>query len=883
MLSHLPGSSGDRIVDLGELCKRIPALGTAPRVTRIFAENLMRAALREPGSSQRSSVAEATEAVAALASAGRSGKTVEFDLWPTRLVLQDHSGIPVLADLAALRSQVAAAGGVAAAVRPALPIDLVVDHSVEAHRSGDAAALGLNMDREFVLNRERYRFLRWAEGAIEGLRIVPPGGGIVHQMHLEHLAAVVMRDRNGILAPDTVLGTDSHTPMINALGVLGWGVGGVEASSVMFGHPVSVRSQPVVAIRLTGAPRAGIMSTDIALTLAQFLRERGVVGTILEFVGTGVRALSVEDRSTLANMAPEYGCLAAYFPVDDAVLRYLAATGRSSSHVRTVAAYTRHQDLFWDGETTPDLSGYTDVWSFDLGLVESSTAGPRRPQDRLRFAEVARSFRLARESRTGNGAGPDHPREGAVAIAAITSCTNTANPRLMIAAGLVARNAVDRGLSVPNWVKTSLAPGSRRVTDYLGAAGLLGPLARLGFDVVGYGCTTCIGNSGPVHESVESWIADGAGTAAVLSGNRNFEGRIHPAISGAYLMSPPMVVAYALAGTVLIDVERDPLGHDRSGRPVRLADLWPSEDELAACLLSATADLSERSRDVFQGDQRWSAITAVPGDTYDWPSDSTYLMPSPLVSPAKYTGYGDFDGARVLIFANDSTTTDHISPAGRIAPDSEAGRYLQRLGVSVPKFNSYGCRRGNHHVLIRGTFANVKFRNRLAPDRLGGWTRLAPSGQIVSVYRAAREYAASGTPVIVLAGRDYGMGSSRDWAAKGPRLLGVRAVLATSFERIHRSNLIGVGIVPLQFLEGEDPDRLGLAGTESFAVEGLADAAPLSEVAVTATDAAGNVKRWFMSVRIDTSAELSTVRAGGFLSVLARELTPGPTTTEAMR
>ncbi|MCZ7472987.1 aconitate hydratase AcnA [Micromonospora sp. WMMC273] len=882
MLSHLAGSPGDRIVDLGELQKRVPALGTAPRVTRIFAENIVRAALRAPGSSRPSSVAEATEAVAALVAAGSSGEPVEFDLWPTRLVLQDHSGIPVLADLAALRSQVAAAGGDAAAVRPALPVDLVVDHSIEAHLSGNDAALDRNMEREFALNGERYRFLRWAEGAVPDLRIVPPGGGIVHQMHLEHLAAVVLRDRSGILAPDTVLGTDSHTPMINALGVLGWGVGGVEASSAMFGHPVSVRSQPVIALRLTGAPRPGIMSTDIALTLAQYLRERGVVGTILEFVGPGIRALSVEDRSTIANMAPEYGCLAAYFPVDDAVLRYLTATGRSASHVRTVADYTRQQGLFDDGGTTPDLSGYSDVWSFDLATVRGSAAGPRRPQDRLYFAEVPRSFQQSRQDRGERSVGADRPHsnEGAIAIAAITSCTNTANPRLMIAAGVVARNAVHRGLAVPEWVKTSLAPGSRRVTDYLAAAGLLEPLARLGFDVVGYGCTTCIGNSGPLHDTVEKWVAAGAGTAAVLSGNRNFEGRIHPAISGAYLMSPPMVVAYALAGTVLIDVERDPLGHGPAGEPVYLADLWPPEEELTASVSSAVARLSGRSRDVFRGDARWHAITAPSGPCYDWPSNSSYLMPSPLVSPDGHCGHGDVIDARVLVFAPDSTTTDHISPAGRIAPDSEAGRYLLDLGVPVAEFNSYGCRRGNHHALVRGTFANVKFRNRLTPDRPGGWTRLAPSGETATVYRAAQEYAAAGVPVIVLAGRDYGMGSSRDWAAKGPRLLGVRAVLATSFERIHRSNLVGVGIVPLQFLDGDDPDRLGLTGTESFTIRGLGTAAPLSTVSVSATDPDGGVRRWQMLVRIDTAAELRCVRQGGFLSLLARELTPDPTEAE---
>jgi aconitate hydratase len=865
MLSSLPSWPLHRIVSLRELDQRVPALRRAPKVTRILAENIVRSARTAPEPERAGAIDAATGVVSDLCAAVTGGREVEFAFRPTRLLLQDHSGVPVLADLAALRSLVDSAGRDVRVVQPALPVDLVVDHSVEAHFSGNPQALDGNMSREYSLNAERYRFLRWAQSAIDGLRVVPPGGGIVHQIHLEHLAHVVMPDGAGILAPDTVLGTDSHTPMINGLGVLGWGVGGVEASSVMFGHPVSIRSQPVLGIRLTGSLRPGVLATDLALSLTEVLRRRGVVGMFCEFTGPGVRSLSVEDRATVANMAPEYGCLTAYFPIDAAVVDYLAATGRPAESVALVAEYAEYQGLLAENDpgSTPV---YSDLLTFDLGAVQTSVSGPRRPQERLSLSEVPASFPRSSPGADGAAAGND----GAVVIAAITSCTNTANPRLVVTAGLLARNAVAAGLSVQPWTKTTFAPGSRRVTDYLEAVGLLEPLSALGFDVAGYGCTTCIGNSGPLTPAAQAWPAGSAATAAVLSGNRNFEGRIHSAVDGAYLMSPAMVVVYALAGNVLRDLGREPVGHDRAGRPVHLGDLWPGEDEVREVLAAARDSVRDTGHDVFRGDARWRALDTPVGSCYDWPQGSSYLKPSPFVSAAS-SGLADIDGARVLVFAPDSTTTDHISPAGRIALHSDAARYLTEQGVASAEYNSYGCRRGNHDVLVRGTFANTKFRNRIA-DGSGARTTLFPDGAPMSVHEAAQQYSARDTPVIVLGGRDYGMGSSRDWAAKGPRLLGVRAVLAKSFERIHRSNLIGVGIVPLQFQDDEDADTLGLVGDESFTVTGLESAMPGSDVTVCAVkEGSGSPTRWRMRVRIDTAAEWETVRRGGFLSMLAQE------------
>ena len=850
------GSSGRRYVCLAALGGR--SLATASRTAIIMAENIVRSA-GVAGDGK----AAADLALAYLAAAA-GGDQVEIDFYPSRVLLQDHSGIPLLADLAALRSLLDEQGIDPVRADLAIPADLVIDHSVEAHIAGRPDAVAANLAREYGLNEERYRFLRWAQQAVKGLRVVPPGTGIVHQVHLERLAQVVRRDGTGLLMPDTVVGTDSHTPMVNALGMIGWGVGGIEALAALLGEPVCMLSQPVVGIRLTGARRHGVLATDLALAITQFLRAEGVVGSMVEFFGPGLGTLSVPDRATVANMAPEYGCTTALFGIDEVVLDYLRLTGRDG-HIGDVADYARAQSL-WADDTTRE---YARQLGFDLSAVQACAAGPRRPQDLLPLGQVGPSFDPGAPRREP-GAGRPGPTDGDIAIAAITSCTNTSNPEAMLTAGLIARAAASRGLSAPPWVKASLAPGSRAVTRYLESAGLLGDLAAVGFHLVGYGCTTCIGNSGPLTSDMAEAVATGIKTAAVLSGNRNFDGRIHPDISAAYLMSPPLVVAFALAGTVLIDPLTEPLGTDSRGAEVRLGDLWPSPDELRRASAHVAPGIYQaEGGDLFDGDERWQRLPVAGGGVFVWPDDSTYLLRSPLVRAAAPGGASDIRGARLLVLAGDVVTTDHISPAGHIPARSEAGEFLRAAGVGAAELNSYGSRRGNHEVMARGTFANRRFANALA-GRPGGWTRHLPDGELMTIHQAATRYRAEGVPVLIMAGRDYGMGSSRDWAAKGPSLLGVRAVLAESFERIHRSNLTCMGILPLQFAAGQNAASLGLRGDELFDIEGIEQAAPLGTLGVRARRADGSTAAaWRMTVRADTARELRYIRAGGILCAVA--------------
>ncbi|WP_326615213.1 aconitate hydratase AcnA (plasmid) [Streptomyces scopuliridis] len=852
----------------------LSGLSTAPRSIRVLVENIIRSSFSAtPGDVAAETENSLSAAAALILASSGDGPVTEVSFRPTRLILQDHSGIPVLADMASLRSLMAERGLDPRAACPALPVDLVVDHSVEVASWARPDALRLNMGREHRLNRERYRFLRWAQQEVDGLRVVPPGKGIVHQMHLEHLARVVMPDAAGLLAPDTVLGTDSHTPMVGALGVLGWGVGGIEAETALLGHPVSLLSPLVTGVRLTGALPVGSTATDLALTMTEFLRRTGVVGQFVEFFGPGVAALEVPDRATLANMAPEYGCTVAFFPVDETTLAYLRLTGRPAEEIARIEAYTMEQGLFVPLGSTAEPH-CARVVEFDLSAVVPVVAGPRRPQDRLPLVEVPASFPQPQEAAPGAWG----PVDGAIGIAAITSCTNTSNPVSMVTAGLVARQAVERGLEVPDWVKTSLAPGSRTVVHYLDAAGLLPSLEKLGFSVAGFGCTTCIGNSGDLSPvAAEAVRTEGVRFSAVLSGNRNFEGRIHPDVAAAYLASPALVVAFALAGTVLTDLTTAPLGTDQDGTEVRLADLWPAAHEVAEALASVRREhFGQEKHSLFEGDEQWRSLDFPSGAVYDWPADSDYLVRSPFFDEAIRRKLTDLTGARVLVRAGDATTTDHISPAGAIAVDSPAGRLLSGLGIPAAEFNSYGCRRGNHEVLVRGTFANPKFRNGLTPDIPGSNTVHLPTGKVTGIHEAAAAYAAEGIPVVVLAGKDYGFGSSRDWAAKGPALLGVRAVLAESFERIHRSNLVGMGIVPLQFLDGDSADSLGLTGREAIDIVGLGALRPRGEVAARAHDDTGAVVReWTMRVRVDTAGELDYVRRGGFLHAVADTLMAG--------
>ncbi|MHC4816042.1 MAG: aconitate hydratase AcnA [Planctomycetota bacterium] len=822
----------------------------------------------------------------------------EIPFTPARVILQDFTGVPAVVDLAALRSAMADLGGDPSRINPQVPVDLVIDHSVQVDRYATSQALAQNAEIEFTRNRERYTFLRWGQQAFERFRVVPPASGIVHQVNLEYLAPVVqVREEDGarLAFPDSLVGTDSHTTMINGLGVVGWGVGGIEAEAVMLGQPIYMLAPEVVGFKLTGRLPAGTTATDLVLTVTQILREHGVVGRFVEFHGPGLSAISLPDRATIANMAPEYGATMGFFPVDEEVLRYLLRTGREPELVDLVEQYSRAQGIFRTDETPEPV--FKESLSLDLSTVKPSLAGPKRPQDRVELARMKTTWQRdlrAPAGPSGFGLTDDDDLQrrvpveledgkktelghGSVVIAAITSCTNTSNPSVMLAAGLLAKKAVEAGLTVNPTVKTSLAPGSKVVTEYLTRAGLMPYLEQLGFHVVGYGCTTCIGNSGPLADPIARAVdAHSLVVAGVLSGNRNFEGRINPHVKANYLASPPLVVAYALAGTVDLDLATEPLGRGSDGREVTLKEIWPSPEEIAAEMDQALDP--ETFRRVYQGiessNQVWNAIPVEQGELYPWDDSSTYIQRPPFFEgmsrePRPIQPIRD---ARVLIKVGDSITTDHISPAGAIAAESPAGRYLVEKGVAPGDFNSYGSRRGNDRVMTRGTFANVRLKNQLAPGTEGGWTTHLPTGEVTSVHEAARRYQEAGTPTIVLAGRDYGMGSSRDWAAKGTFLLGVRAVLARSFERIHRSNLVGMGVLPLQFAEGEDAETLGLTGKECFTVE-LDDALqPRQELQLEVEREDGGRSQHSVTCRVDTPVEVEYYRNGGILHTVLRRM-----------
>jgi aconitate hydratase len=815
----------------------------------------------------------------------------EIQFTPARVIMQDFTGVPCVVDLATMREAVVELGGDPARINPLAPAELVIDHSVIADFFGTADSLTRNIDVEYQRNRERYQFLRWGQTAFDGFKVVPPGTGIVHQVNIEYLARVVMTraGAGGVQQayPDTCVGTDSHTTMVNGLGVLGWGVGGIEAEAAMLGQPVSMLIPRVVGFRLTGAIPAGATATDVVLTITQMLRKHGVVGKFVEFYGEGVAAVPLANRATIGNMSPEFGSTCAIFPIDDVTLDYLRLTGRSTEQVALVEAYAREQGLWHDPDHEVRYSEYLEL---DLSTVVPSIAGPKRPQDRIELTAAKQAFAQVLPTYTadpsasvtvGSGEGAYQLRHGAVTIASITSCTNTSNPSVMVAAALLARNAVEKGLTVKPWVKTTLAPGSKVVVDYYDKAGLTPYLDKLGFNVVGFGCVTCIGNSGPLPEEVSAAVQSGdLAVTAVLSGNRNFEGRINPDVKMNYLASPPLVVAYALAGTMDFDPETDPLGTGSDGDPVFLRDVWPSPTEVEQVIGRAISQdmFTTDYADVFAGDERWQSLPTPTGDTFAWDAGSTYVRKPPYFDgmPADPAPVTDLAGARVLALLGDSVTTDHISPAGSIKPDSPAGRYLADHGVERKDFNSYGSRRGNHEVMIRGTFANIRLRNLLLDGVEGGFTRnFLADGEQTSIYDAAQAYAAAGVPLVVLAGKEYGSGSSRDWAAKGTSLLGVRAVIAESYERIHRSNLIGMGVLPLQYPIGQNAASLGLDGTETFAVSGVtelnAGSTPRT-VAVTATRTDGTDLTFDAVLRIDTPGEADYYRNGGILQYVLRQL-----------
>ena len=826
---------------------------------------------------------------------------VEIPFKPARVVLQDFTGVPCVVDLAAMRAAMKRLGGDPRRINPLVPVDLVIDHSVQVDFFGAADSLARNVDIEFQRNAERYSFLRWGQQAFQNFRVVPPSIGIVHQVNLEYLAGCVfLRDdpaagRGGlkVAVPDTLVGTDSHTTMINGLGVVGWGVGGIEAEAVMLGQALSLLLPEVVGFELTGRLPAGATATDLVLTVTEVLRKEGVVGKFVEFFGAGLDGMSLADRATIANMAPEYGATMGFFPIDDETLAYLRLTGRPAEQVTLVERYMKEQGLF----RTPSapVPEFTKRLALDLGTVVPSLAGPKRPQDRVPLADVKRAFAdsltaptakrgfaldpaaLAHTGTVRDGLKTDAIGHGAVVIAAITSCTNTSNPSVMVAAGLVARKAVAKGLATKPWVKTSLAPGSRVVTDYLEKSGLDKDLDALGFETVGYGCTTCIGNSGPLPDAVAKAVTEGdLVAAAVLSGNRNFEGRVNPLVKANWLASPPLVVAYALAGTTDIDLVREPIGTGRDGRPVLLRDIWPTAEEVRQVVEASVQPGQFQSRygNVWQSNERWNAVPTSTGELYDWEATSTYIQEPPFLADLTREAAApqSVRGARVLLALGDSVTTDHISPAGSIAKTSPAGRYLVEHGVEPAEFNSYGARRGNDRVMTRGTFANIRIRNRLVPGTEGGVTRLLPGTEVMPVYDAAVRYKAAGTPLVVLAGAEYGTGSSRDWAAKGTMLLGVRAVLATSFERIHRSNLVGMGVLPLVL--PEPWQQLGLAGEETFDIP-FEHLVPRTTVAVKVTRPDGTIREIPCMVRIDTPVELDQFRAGGILPFVLRKLLAG--------
>ena len=816
---------------------------------------------------------------------------------PGRVVMQDFTGVPAVVDLAAMRAAVARLGGDPKKINPLVPVDLVIDHSVQVDFFATAEALNRNTEVEFQRNRERYEFLKWGQKAFSNFRVVPPMTGIVHQVNLEYLAdAVMTKEENGetIAFPDTLVGTDSHTTMINGLGVVGWGVGGIEAEAVMLGQPMDMLLPDVIGFKLYGKLKEGVTATDLVLTVTQMLRKKGVVDKFVEFFGEGLNNMSLTDRATIANMAPEYGATMGYFPVDEETLRYMRLTGRSEEVLARTEAYLRAQGLFREANS-PEPE-FTDTLELDLGSVVPSLAGPKRPQDRVALTDMKDTFRkaltapvkdrgfelsqeaLTKEATFGTNGGSTQMKHGAVVIAAITSCTNTSNPSVLVAAGLVAKKAVEKGLNVKPYVKTSLAPGSRVVTEYLKKAGLIDPLSKLGFNVIAYGCTTCIGNSGPLPGEVSKAVTGSDLVAsAVISGNRNFEGRVHPLVKANFLASPPLVVAYALAGTVDIDLNNESLGTDSEGKEVFLKDLWPTQKEVAeAVAQSVTAEMfMEKYSDVFSGSDMWQNISIKEGDLFEWSEESTYIhhppyfqtlsLDVPTIQPIK--------NARVLGVFADSITTDHISPAGNIAADSPAGKFLQERGVQPKDFNQYGTRRGNDLVMARGTFANIRLKNIMVAPKEGNWTKHQPSGEVMSIFDAAMKYQSEGVGSIVLAGKEYGTGSSRDWAAKGPMLQGVKAVIAESFERIHRSNLVGMGVLPLRFAEGQNAESLGLDGSEVFDIEGLNDKIqPKGELTVKAKKADGKVIEFKATALLNTDVEVNYYRNGGILHTVLRNL-----------
>jgi aconitate hydratase len=904
--------SGDKtctIHRLDALEKRGFALGRLPFSIRVMIENLLR---REDGAIVS---AEQVEMLARWN--GKPGER-EISFMPARVLLQDFTGVPVVADLAVMRDAIKRLGGDPKKINPLQPADLVIDHSVQVDSFGAADAFAINARLEFERNRERYLFLRWGQGAFNNFRVVPPDTGIVHQVNLEYLAPVVFISKDGEAYPDTVIGTDSHTTMINGLGVVGWGVGGIEAEAAMLGRSVPMLIPEVVGFRLHGAMRPGATATDLVLTVTQMLRKKGVVGKFVEYFGPGLASLPVADRATLGNMAPEYGATIGFFPVDDQTLTYLRLTGRADDQVRLIEAYCKEQGIFRTADS-PEPQ-FTDTLDLDLASVEPSLAGPRRPQDRVPLAKTKPSYRaeLAKElahhhrvdtqtldrwlAEGGNpnvaphervtaaelGAlghsvevkhddAPFHLPHGAVIIAAITSCTNTSNPSVMLAAGLLAKKAVARGLNVRPWVKTSLAPGSKVVTQYLKRAGLTEALEKLRFNLVGYGCTTCIGNSGPVAEPIAAAIKEGNLVAcAVLSGNRNFEGRINPVVRFNYLASPPLVVAYAIAGTMDIDLNHEPLGNDSNGHPVYLRDIWPSREEVGAVVAASvdSAMFRQEYGQVFEGDERWRSLEVPEGNLFRWEEKSEYVKAPPFLDgmTAKAGGFHDLSGARALAVLGDSVTTDHISPAGSIATDSPAGKYLVARGVNPKDFNSYGARRGNHEVMMRGTLANIRLRNNMVPGVEGGFTIHLPGGEQTTIFEASERYRTEKVPLVVIAGKEYGTGSSRDWAAKGVQLLGVRAVIAESFERIHRSNLVGMGVLALEFLPGETRESLGLNGREVYSISGMAHGLKLRQRLRVRAEENGKAKEFEVVARVDTPDEIEYIRHGGILPFVLREL-----------
>lgn len=809
---------------------------------------------------------------------------VEINYRPARVLMQDFTGVPAVVDLAAMRDAMVKMGGQAGQINPLSPVDLVIDHSVMVDEFGSAAAFQTNVEREFERNQERYSFLRWGQQAFDNFRVVPPGTGICHQVNLEYLAQTVwtmpdpFKKGRELAYPDTLVGTDSHTTMVNGLAVLGWGVGGIEAEAAMLGQPISMILPEVVGFRLTGKLKEGTTATDLVLTVTQMLRAKGVVGKFVEFTGPGLSEMSLADRATISNMAPEYGATCGFFPVDEETCRYLRFTGRDDARVDLVEAYAKEQGMWYDKDIAEPV--FTDMLELDISTVEPSIAGPKRPQDKILVSKATSEYQaLCPEDKSNPVKGADYNlNNGDIVIAAITSCTNTSNPSVMVAAGLVARNAAAKGLSVKPWVKTSLAPGSQVVTDYLEKAGLQDDLDALGFNLVGYGCTTCIGNSGPLPEPISDAIqAADLHVCSVLSGNRNFEGRVNPHTKANYLASPPLVVAYAIAGSLRIDIMKDALGEDRDGNPVYLKDIWPSNQEItdtvAQCLTREMFE--ERYANVFEGPTEWREIDSATGETYSWQDSSTYIQNPPFFEGMSkdLPGIQPIKDASILAVLGDSVTTDHISPAGAFKADSPAGKYLTERQVSPREFNSYGSRRGNHDVMMRGTFANIRIRNEMTPEIEGGYTRYQPSGEMMSIYDAAMKHTGDDTPLVVIGGKEYGTGSSRDWAAKGTRLLGVRAVITESFERIHRSNLVGMGVMPLQFKDGVSRQTLNLTGNEKISLPDLNDdIKPRQDVRMVVTYADGREEEVTLLCRIDTADELDYMKNGGILHTVLRSM-----------